>query len=107
MRGGVAPARRRYWVHVWPWLRPIGALLLRDWLAISLGSHILAWRRLTSRELAHELEHVRQWLRHGWRFPIRYLVASFQAWRAGRGWYRGNRFELEALAAEKRVSEAA
>jgi len=107
MSHGVAPSKSRYWVHVWPWLRPIGGLLLPNWLAISLGSHIFAWRRLSPRELAHEQEHVRQWLRHGRRFPIHYLAASLQAWRAGRGWYRGNRFEREALAAEERVRETA
>lgn len=87
-------------LHVQPALRRIGALLMRDWLAIAIGTHIWAWRRLTDRELAHELAHVRQWRRHGLLFPLRYLAASIVAGHAGAGWYRGNRFELEARVAE-------
>lgn len=89
----------RHQVHVWPILRLPGALVLRDWLAITLGHHILAWRPLTERELAHELEHVRQWARHGWRFPVAYLLASLRARRAGLRWYHDNQFEVEAQAA--------
>ena len=42
------------------WLRRPGGLFLRDWLAITLGSRIYAWRALRDDELEHELEHVRQ-----------------------------------------------
>jgi hypothetical protein len=61
---------------------------------------VLAWRELSERELRHELAHVEQWRRHGWTLAVRYALASLQAWRAGQGWYRGNRFEVEARAAE-------
>lgn len=87
-------------LHVQPALRRIGALLMRDWLAIAIGTHIWAWRRLTDRELAHELAHVRQWRRYGARFPLVYLRASLRAGAAGGDWYRDNRFEREANAAE-------
>ena len=90
----------RYRVRVWPWLRLPGSLVMRDWLAITLGHHILAWRTLSDRELEHELEHVRQWARHGPAFPIAYLLASLRARRAGKRWYHDNRFEVEARGAE-------
>jgi hypothetical protein len=83
-------------VHIWPWLRPAGRLLLRDWLAITIGRHIFAWRPMTDRELAHELAHVRQWQSHGLGFPIVYALASLRARRAGKRWYHDNRFEVEA-----------
>lgn len=94
------PARPAHRVHVWPWLRPAGRLVLRDWLAIALGSHVLAWRKLSERELRHELAHVAQWRRHG---PFLIPLYALEAWRARRspdGWYRGNPFEVEARAAE-------
>ena len=86
------PAR----IHVWPWLRRPGGRLLPDWLAITLGRHVFAWRQMNERETAHELTHVRQWQRHGWSFPIVYLFESLRARRSGRHWYRDNRFEVEA-----------
>lgn len=86
----------RHRVVVWPWLRRPGRLLLQEWLAITIGPLILAWRRLEPAELAHELEHVRQWRAHGPLFAARYLLESFRSWRAGTGWYRGNRFEAAA-----------
>ena len=89
-------------LHVWPWLRPVGRVALPDWLAITVGRHVFAWRAMTETELAHELEHVRQWQAHGWRFPVKYLGASFAARRARRHWYRDNRFEVEARAAARR-----
>jgi len=61
---------------------------------------VLAWRKLSERELRHELAHVAQWRRHGWTLPVRYAMASLRAGLAGRGWYRGNAFEVEARAAE-------
>ena len=83
-------------VHVWPWLRRPGTLMLRNWLAITIGRRIFAWRDMTDGELAHELTHVRQWERHGWSLPITYLAESLRARRAGGHWYRDNRFEIEA-----------
>ena len=94
-------------LHVWPWLRHPGRLLLRNWLAITIGREVLAWRSLTERELSHELAHVAQWRRHGWTLPARYALASLRAWRAGKGWYRGNRFELEARSAERSAQDEA
>ena len=93
---------RPHRLHVWPWLRPVGRLALPNWLAITLGRHVFAWRTMTESELAHELEHVRQWQAHGWRFPVAYLGASIAARRARRHWYRDNRFEVEARAAARR-----
>lgn len=90
-------------VVVLPWLRPLGRLLLPDWLAITLGGTILAWRPLDHRELEHELEHVRQWRRHGIIFPIVYLAESARARRSGRRWYHDNRFEEEARKAASRI----
>lgn len=86
----------RHRVVVWPWLRRPGGMLLRDWLAITVGSTIFTWRPLSDEELAHELEHVRQWRRHGPLFPLAYLRASLAARRAGRSWYHDNRYEVEA-----------
>jgi hypothetical protein len=90
-------------LHVWPWTRTLGRRMLPNWLAISFGRHVIAWRTLDRQELAHELEHVRQWRQHGWRYPIAYLAASLQARSAGRHWYRDNRFELEAREAAERA----
>lgn len=92
-------------VRVLPWLRRPGSLLIRDWLAITLGRTIFAWRPMSPRELAHELTHVRQWDRYGVLFALRYLAACLASWRAGTGWYRGNRFEVEAREAAERVNE--
>ena len=86
----------RHRVLVWPWLRRIGSLVIPDWLAITLGHRIFAWREMTGPELDHELAHVRQWARHGLWFPLVYLLAALRARRAGRSWYRDNRFEVEA-----------
>jgi hypothetical protein len=90
----------RHHLHVLPWLRRPGRLLLPEWLAITLGRHIWTWRALAARELAHELTHVRQWDRYGPLFALRYVGASLRSLRAGSGWYRGNRFEVEARKAE-------
>ena len=95
--GTEAPDHR---LHVHPALRGIGArLLLPDWLAITLGRHVFTWRPPAPDELAHELEHVRQWNRYGPPFAARYLRASFRSWRSGGGWYRGNAFEVAARTA--------
>lgn len=92
---------RSHRVHTWPWLRRPGALMLRNWLAITIGHRIFAWRDMSDGELAHELAHVRQWERHGWRFPIIYLADALRARRAGRRWYHDNRFEVEAREASQ------
>jgi len=97
----------RHRLHVWPWLRGPGSLLLRDWLAITIGRRVFAWRQMTDEELEHELAHVRQWDRHGWTFPLAYLAAALRARRAGKSWYRDNRFEREARDAAKRVARMA
>ena len=95
-RGRPLPHR----VHVVPWLRRPGSALLRNWLAITVGRHIWAWRALEARELRHELEHVRQWTEHGPSFGITYLRASYRAWRKGGAWYRDNPYERAARDAE-------
>jgi hypothetical protein len=92
-----------YRIHVLPWLRRAGGLLIPDWLAITFGRHIWAWRVLDARELAHELAHVRQWDRYGALFAFRYLAACWSSWRTGTHWYRGNRFEVEAREAAERT----
>ena len=90
-------------VHTWPWLRELGRRLLPNWLAITIGRHIFAWRTMTAEELAHELAHVAQWRRHGWRFAIAYLAESLRARRSGKRWYHDNRFEVEARTAASRA----
>ena len=90
-----------YRVHVWPWLRNPGRRVLPNWLAITLGRHVFAWRAMSEVETAHELTHVEQWQRHGWRFPIAYLAASLKARRAGGHWYDDNPFEIEAREAAR------
>jgi hypothetical protein len=92
-------------VRVVPWLRRPGRLLLRDWLAITLGHTIFTWRSLGPIELAHELEHVRQWERHGAGFVVAYLTESVRARRAGGHWYRDNRFEREARKAAEAIQK--
>jgi len=94
----------RHRVVVLPWLRRPGSWLLRDWLAITIGPLIFSWRPLTDAERAHELEHVRQWRRHGATFPLRYWAESLRARRAGRRWYHDNRFEAEARTAAERIA---
>ena len=96
----------RHRVHVWPWLRWAGTLLLPEWLAITIGERIFAWRAMTETELEHELEHVRQWRRYGVTFPALYLAASMRARRSGKRWYHDNRFEAEARDAAKRLGQA-
>lgn len=88
-------------VVVLPWLRLVGPVLIRDWLAITLGKTIFAWRALTEEELEHELEHVRQWGRMGVRFPVAYLAESVRARRAGKRWYQDNRYEADAREAAR------
>jgi hypothetical protein len=93
----------RHRLYVWPWLRRIGAAVLPDWLAISIGPRIFAWRELTAPELEHELEHVRQWMRYGVAFPLVYLAESLRVARAGKRWYLDNRYERAARDAAGRI----
>lgn len=94
----------RHRVVVLPWTRRPGSWLLHDWLAITIGHLIFSWRPLSEAELAHELEHVRQWRLYGAMFPLRYWAESLRARRAGRRWYHDNRFEAEARTAAERVA---
>jgi hypothetical protein len=89
-------------VVIWPWLRRPGTLLMHNWLAITIGGTIFAWRALGDEELEHELEHVRQWRRHGLLFPLAYFGASLNARRSGKHWYQDNRFEADARSAAAR-----
>jgi hypothetical protein len=92
-------------LHVVPWLRRPGRVLLPNWLAISIGRDIFAWRDLSPAELRHELAHIAQWRRYGAGFALRYLGASLSSLRAGGGWYRGNRYEIEARRAETEAAD--
>jgi hypothetical protein len=96
----------RHRIVIVPWLRIPGRLLLRDWLAVTVGRTIFAWRALTAAELEHELEHVRQWRRHGYLFPVAYLAESLRAKRRGKRWYHDNRFEADARKAASRLERA-
>ncbi|MBA2264626.1 MAG: hypothetical protein H0W10_08190 [Chloroflexi bacterium] len=90
-------------VVVVPGLRRLGSLAINDWLAITIGGTIFTWRALTDAELEHELEHVRQWHRHGPLFPAVYLTESLRTRRAGKRWYHDNRFEHDARKAASRL----
>jgi hypothetical protein len=71
-----------------------------EWLAMTIGSHIFAWRQLDTAELAHELTHVEQWRQHGILFIPLYMRSSYRAARAGLDRYRDNEFERQAFEAE-------
>jgi len=75
------------------------------WLAITIGRWVFAWRPLDGAELAHELEHVRQWRTNGLLFIPRYLRESRRAARSGGDRYRDNGFEVRARAAEEAVRQ--
>jgi len=64
--------------------------------AVTLGSTIVVHPsvRITTRLVKHELEHVRQWRRNRWSFPLRYVLNHL---RYG---YEANPFEVEAREAE-------
>lgn len=97
-------AQPRHRVIVLPWIRGLAQrLIMPNWLAITIGRWIFAWRELDSVELAHELAHVIQWRQHGPLYVPRYFRASRQAARAGGDRYRDNIFEVEARAAEDKV----
>lgn len=98
------PPRHR--LIVLPFLRRPGArLIMPNWLAITIGRWIFAWRPLDQAELAHELAHVRQWRANGLRFIPRYLGASRAARNSGGDGYRDNHFEIEAAAAATEAIE--
>lgn len=82
---------------------------MQDWLAITIGRDIFAWRALDEFELTHELVHVRQWSTNGIMYVPRYFQAGRAAVAAGRDRYRGNAFEIEAYGAADslRVARAA
>ena len=90
-------------VVILPWLRALGPVLIPNWLAITIGSTIFTWRKLTDAELEHELEHVCQWNRHGVVFPIVYVAESLRARRAGKRWYNDNKFEEQARKAASTI----
>jgi hypothetical protein len=97
-------ASKDHHLIVWPWLKRFGQrLIMRDWLAISIGRWIFAWRPLDEVELAHELTHVRQWKQNGVRFIPLYWAESRRAVRGGGDRYRDNRYEVEARAAAEAV----
>jgi hypothetical protein len=92
-------------LHVVPWLRRPARVLLRNWLAITIGRDIFAWRDLSPAELRHELAHVAQWRQYCPRFAVRYLIASLSSLLTGGGWYRGNRYEVQARHAESQADD--
>lgn len=77
-----------------------------NWLAITIGRWIIAWRPLELHELAHELTHVRQWRDYGILFIPRYFRASWRAARGGGHRYSDNVFERAAMAAASRTARA-
>ena len=98
-----------YRVIVLPFMRAIGGrFILKNWLAITIWRWIFAWRPLDDAELAHELCHVRQWHEYGFLgYIAAYLGESRRASKAGGDRYRGNKFEIEAYAAEAAVRQRA
>jgi len=82
---------------VLPWLKGIGQrFVLPEWLAITIGPLIFSWRPLDQVELAHELQHVKQWRKNGLMYVPRYFAASDTATKAGKDRYWDNSFEVEA-----------
>jgi hypothetical protein len=86
----------KYRVHVVPFLR--------DWLAITVGHDIFTWREMSPVELAHEVEHVRQWNANGIMYVPRYFLSSWRAGQAGKDRYLDNEFEVAARAAATRAA---
>jgi hypothetical protein len=87
-----------------PWFKPVAQrFIFEDWLAITIGPLIISWRDLHPAELAHELQHVRQWRKYGLTYIPRYFAASAAAEKAGKDRYWENAFEVEARAAALRV----
>jgi hypothetical protein len=91
-------------VVVLPWLkRPMQRFVLANWVAITIGRRIFAWRELDEVELAHELTHVKQWQRYGIGFIVRYFLASRAAAAAGGNRYFDNIYEKEAVDAADKI----
>jgi hypothetical protein len=89
-----------------PLLQVIGQrFIMPNWLAITIGPLIFSWRPLDKVELAHEVQHVRQWRREGLMYVPRYWAASDAAVKAGKDRYWDNKFEVEARAAADKVRE--
>ena len=87
-----------------PLLKAIGQrFILKDWLAITIGPLVFSWRELDPVELAHEIQHVRQWRKNGLMYIPRYFAASRAAVKAGGDRYWDNAFEVEARAAADKV----
>ena len=98
----------RYRSIIIPWLKPFGQrFILKNWLAITIGPLIVSWRTLDGVELAHEVQHVRQWSKHGPMYVVRYLAASRAAVKGGGDSYLDNEFEVEARAAGERARQMA
>ena len=94
----------RHRVIVLPWIKAIAQrLIMPNWLAITVGPLIFAWRELDAVELAHEVAHVRQWRQNGVLYVLRYFRASRLAAAAGLDRYWDNPFEIEARAAAEEV----
>ena len=95
-----------YKTVVLPWLQVIGQrFIMPNWLAITIGPLIFSWRELDPVELAHEVQHVRQWRREGLSYIPRYFAASNAAVKAGKDRYWDNDFEVEARAAAEKVKK--
>jgi len=93
-----------YHCVVLPFLRPLGErFVMPTWLAMTIGPLIFSWRKLDPVELAHEVQHVRQWRREGLMYIPRYFAASDAAVKAGKDRYWDNSFEVEARAAADKV----
>jgi hypothetical protein len=91
---------------VLPWIKSLGQrIFIPSWLAITIGPVIFSWRPLDKVELAHELQHVRQWQKYGLSYIPRYFAASNAAVKAGGDRYWDNAFEVEARAAAEKVRE--
>jgi len=95
-----------YQCVVLPFLKPLGQrFIMPNWLAMTIGPLIFSWRKLDPVELAHEVQHVRQWRREGLMYIPRYFAASDAAVKAGKDRYWDNAFEVEARTAADKVKK--
>jgi hypothetical protein len=95
-----------YHCVVLSFLKPLGErFVMPNWLAMTIGPLIFSWRVLDPVELAHEVQHVRQWRREGLMYIPRYFAASNAAVKAGKDRYWDNEFEVEARAAADKVKK--
>lgn len=100
----VKPPKSDHTVVVMPWLKgPMQRFVLPNWVAITIGRRIFAWRKLDELELAHEMTHVKQWQQYGLSFIVRYWMASRAAKAAGGDRYRDNVYEREATEAAEKI----